>query len=150
MKAIGFLLLTFSLVLIALNIISGLKLSYRELQSAEIHLFQAIGIILCTVVGNLLLFKDSENSIQEKQLEWMENENNKPQIEKLQRMKEKCFPSAIVAILACLVSLVTGTIAHPGQFPLLHGGLGFILTGASLTAIVQWIRLYSRIYQAEA
>jgi len=131
--ALGVLFL--SLVAMSLNVWTGWQLSGMESPGAltERHFLQALALVAGILGGNIWLFhlsqKRIENSLSDENL-----------AKRLQIIRRQTFPWALISMMLCLVSLITGSIAHPGSFPFLHGILGFSVLATSIVSFVNWLR----------
>ncbi|PIR23754.1 MAG: hypothetical protein COV44_00985 [Deltaproteobacteria bacterium CG11_big_fil_rev_8_21_14_0_20_45_16] len=124
-----------SLVAMSLNIWTGWQLSGIESPGAltERHFLQALALVGGILGGNIWLFSLSQKRIENS----LSDENIARRLIKVRR---QTFPWALISMMLCLISLITGSIAHPGSFPFLHGILGFSVLGSSIVSFVNWLR----------
>lgn len=143
--AFGFLFLIANLLFTGLNILSGLRLTWGQGEAAEGHLIRAILVVVSAIIGQILLFQASQKQMEAEQAKLLENDSleSKQRFQSLHQKKQYAYQMAFALVLLSLLSMVTGTISHEGSFPILHGGLGFLLTGITLASFVLWLRLFS-------
>lgn len=117
----GLFLLLIAIGLSVMNVFSGFALIERQTEYSEGHLIRGILIVLCSIIGNLILIRQMQLAREKEFLESKDAE--KPRSPDSSLSQNVIVLSLIVSVIA----LITGTISHPGSFPLLHGGLGFAL-----------------------
>jgi|GEM_PF-5989727 len=140
---LGLLFIFASLVLVVFNIISGLNLSFHQAVGSESHLVRGIALSLSAIIGNLLLLREARLWIETEYSDALENTNSAKadqKMEKLYQDRQIVLPYALGSIFLSLICLITGTISYSGQFPIVHGVLGFLLGATLVVTNIQWWR----------
>lgn len=152
MKIFGFISLFASFGFVVANIFSGLILTQNsESELVDGHFLRGALLIIFNILGNIFLIQSSKkslNTLEENLLDSNNQDEARSKLHALHEKKQKAFIGAITAILISLVSLITGTVSHGGQFPLLHGGLGFVLTLIVIWNLLQWFLFFRALKKA--
>lgn len=155
MKAVLSLALSFvciGLVASLWNLVSGWTLVYDSNASSEMHLVRALGIVGTTIIGSLILLKYSQTFIEHLKKESLTTKFTsevKSRLEGLSRIRQDCFIPTLTCIIVTLFSLVTGTTAHAGRFPWLHGIVGMLVIIVMITSLAYWLRCISHLLAYE-
>lgn len=121
MKIIGLILNFVGLLASLATAFVGWNLSQEPEADASIHLFLAFLILITLILSQILLLKSTQHITADK--------------------RDKCLAPAFAVIALSLLSLMTGSISHAGQLPILHGLLGIGICFASANAFIRWTLL---------
>jgi MFS family permease len=129
------------------NMISGLELSRGIAPSPQWHLIRAIAMVTLGLLSSslLVLFFQKMHDQLAKQLLIKQSNTDLPKIFELRR----AHGAAFVLILLLLMSLLSGSTATAGRFPLLHSILGFGLIACFFVNLMLWAIAILKIFKLE-
>lgn len=131
------------------NIYSGLSLSSSHHASPEFHLIRGIATCVFALAGGILLISLGHRLYDDARRALARGEKTHLPIEEIERRLQRGIRAAWVCVGAVFPSLITGTLAQGGSFPILHGVLGFGLVTIYVWCLIEWVTIspLSRSYR---
>lgn len=136
---IGLMAFAIAILCASLNVLSGFALTNRIESAAEGHLIRGIAVCVFSFMGHILCLLASDRATQKLREKWVEAASAH-QVVHIRQSQEMAHLWSWLAAGAVVPSLITGTIAQPGSFPVVHGVLGFALIVAGVVAVTFWLR----------
>lgn len=128
LSIIGVALLIIGAGLVGFNVFSGLNLVDRHTEFAQSHLIRGISIVIASILGNLFILRAAPILAENRSLQTGAQVLIAPQ----------GFQLSLASIFVSVIGMITGTIANPGSFPLLHGILAFLLLALLVLTSAFW------------
>jgi hypothetical protein len=136
---IGLIAFAIAILCASVNVLSGFALTNRIESAAEGHLIRGIAACVFSFTGHILCLLASDRATQKLREKWAE-ETSPNRGDLLRQSQELAHLWSWLAAGAVVPSLITGTVAQPGSFPVVHGVLGFAFIVAGVVAIAFWLR----------
>lgn len=139
MTLAGILLLFVSIAGCLGNMVSGFFLAQEASSLDQLHLILAFISLGAAGIGTVLLVRASEK-VFESLLQ--SQEATRERLDHLQGLKQKAFYLSLTAVGLAVLSLITGSLSHAGEWPLIHIILGVALVGSLILSLLEWRKLY--------
>lgn len=120
-----------------LNLFSGFELSRSPSLDSQYHLVRAILMLILGLTASAGLIYTSQGLVDRiSKAIILAGKEIPPD---LIRSRSTAIPGTISIILLCVLSMVSGSLANAGRFPILHALLGFGLCINFLIGFIFWI-----------
>jgi len=143
--SVGLFFVVVAFVCAAWNLYSGWILSGPSGVSAEGHLIRGILTTVTCLIGNILCLSAWNRSLFSLRQKRAENLMGEEDFTRIQNYAERCSLFAWISMGAVFPSLITGTTSQPGNFPWVHGPLGFFLVISYSLALLHWMGLIPQL-----
>lgn len=131
------------------NVLGGWNLAHQEHASSDNHLTLALLTVGAVFVGALGLFETSRRILYDVQKHYLLNSSPSPDqdafLRNLSTKRKKALSATLFLSITGVLSLITGTISHAGQLPLVHGILGLGLTALGGVSFFHWMKFFRMV-----
>ncbi len=107
----------FSTLMIVGNLLTGFFLSQSAETSPILHLILALGSLAFGIVSHFILSQNSQRLLEEAVVSGNLTDSSR---ETLRVTMKNAQASGFVGLAILVVSIITGTIAHAGRWPIIH------------------------------
>jgi len=126
-----------SCLLLAANLLTGILLSQSSETSPIVHLLLALGSLFLGLLSHFLLIKQGQRKLE--LLATQSGLDSKIR-EDVRLLNKGAQASGFVSLSFLVVSLITGTLAQAGQWPLVHIIAAVAIITFSSQTLIRWVR----------
>jgi hypothetical protein len=113
----GIMLWTLSALMIVGNLLTGFFLSQSAEVSPILHLILALGSLAFGIIGHFVLSQSSQRLLEEAAVAGSLSDSTR---ETVRVTMKNAQAHGFVSLGVLVVSIITGTIAHAGRWPIVH------------------------------
>ena len=134
----GIMLWAVSGLMIAGNLLTGFLLSQSTEASPILHLILALGSLAFGIIGHFVLTQSSQRLLEEAAVSGLLTDSTR---ETVRVTMKKSQAYGFISLATLVLSIITGTIAHAGQWPIIHILSAICLIMLFGTTFILWKRL---------
>ena len=129
--------------LVVANIVSGFVLSSSADTSPTLHLILALGSLALGIISHFVLLQKSQRQLEEWAISGFLEDSNR---ETIRQSLKQAQANGFVSLAILLISIITGTIAQAGKWPIVHIIIGCLLAYWFIRTFILWWKFQMESY----